>query len=185
MSFFTSFTKLVIVSVMAMSYFDLAAAEGQLRGTTAAATTTTSQRILSGSSWCPQFFPGSDTSCSLTGMYTGTCFYSSSAQAGERPNTDSQACSCNKDGTSKFVCESKPFPGGIPTQAPVVLPQPTPSTTKWCPSTVPKTGDECALPNGMTTGSCSFMQYAQGKTTRNVCSCTSDSKTFTCVETVS
>jgi len=73
------------------------------------------QQLLLTSTFCPEYNPGSNTACSLTGMYVGTCYYSSSAKnAAEAFNTDSQACSCNANKSGTFVCTSQPFPIGFP-----------------------------------------------------------------------
>merc|ERR1712157_635554 len=53
---------------------------------------------------CPAHFPGTGAECSLTGMWVGTCYWSSSAQAGEMPNSEGRECDCNTEGNSKFSC---------------------------------------------------------------------------------
>jgi len=68
------------------------------------------------SSFCPQFAPTSaNAECGLTGMWEGTCWYSSSAQANETPNTNSQACSCKN---AMINCTSEPYPKDIPATTP-------------------------------------------------------------------
>merc|ERR1719491_2769852 len=132
--------------------------------------------------FCPEYNPGSNTACSLTGMYVGTCYYSSSAKnAAEAINTDSQACSCNANKSGTFVCSSQSFPGGVPTSAPVPA-GPTPDPV-WCPSNTPNTNDVCTLPSGKSSGSCSFSSTtANGMTTTDNCSC--DGTKFTCISSI-
>merc|ERR1712086_1072503 len=135
------------------------------------------------SSFCPEYNPGSNTACSLTGMYVGTCYYSSSAKnAAEAINTDSQACSCNANKSGTFVCTSQPFPGVVPTMAPVPVSTPTTSDPSWCPSTTPNTNDGCTLPSGKTSGSCSFSSATVNGTTTANCSC--DGTKFTCISSI-
>lgn len=54
---------------------------------------------------CPQFVPADGSACNLTGMWVGTCYWSSTHQAGEMPNDTAVSCVCNHDGTSKFSCQ--------------------------------------------------------------------------------
>merc|ERR1719162_2022080 len=156
MNFNLQFSILAVMTIAALlPGCTLAAAEGsqtnrRLRGNN-------QQRVLA-STFCPEYNPGSNTACSLTGMYVGTCYYSSSAKnAAEAINTDSQACSCNANKSGTFVCTSQPFPGKVPTMAPVPAgPTPTTPDPVWCPINTPNTNDVCTLPPGKSSGSCSF-----------------------------
>jgi len=61
--------------------------------------------------FCPPYAPTSQTTCKLTGMWVGTCYYSSSAQENETPNTNSQTCLCQNGFIS---CSSQPYPTDVP-----------------------------------------------------------------------
>jgi len=135
--------------------------------------------------WCPEYFPGSEADCLLIIPYVGTCYYSSSAQGGDQPNTDSQACRCNESGDSKFSCESAQFPGGIPTTPPVAPPDPPPDN--WCPNYFPGTGTDCLLSSPYA-GNCYYSSNAQegeipnSDSQRCLCNGSGNSK-FVCVST--
>mmetsp|Transcript_52169 Transcript_52169/g.53149 ORF Transcript_52169/g.53149 Transcript_52169/m.53149 type:complete len:189 (-) Transcript_52169:3-569(-) len=141
--------------------------------------------LVDGTNFCPpKYVPNSGTTCSLTGMYVGTCYYSSSAKNDAEPtNTDSQACSCNENKSGKFACKSQPFPGGAPTNPPVPVPSPSPTPDPvWCPTDIPKTNDACKLPLGKTSGSCSFYSTTSNGMTTDNCSC--NGTTFTCISSM-
>jgi len=55
--------------------------------------------------FCPPYAPTSQTTCGLTGMWVGTCYYSSSAQENETPNNNSQTCLCQN---GLITCTSQP-----------------------------------------------------------------------------
>jgi len=61
--------------------------------------------------FCPPYAPTSQTTCGLTGMWVGKCYYSSSAQENEMPNNNSQICLC-KNGL--ISCSSQPYPTDVP-----------------------------------------------------------------------
>lgn len=139
--------------------------------------------------FCPQYSPKTNAECGLTGMWVGTCYYSSNAQENETPNNNSQACSC-KD--KMFTCSSQPYPNDVPSSpipAPTTQPpqqqQGSDDSDSWCPKEIPVTNGTCSLPTGKTNGSCMYYSTASGVTTENVCGCKADSLTYLCTETKS
>merc|ERR1712238_8982 len=107
MNFNLQFSILAVMTIAALLSGRTLAASSEESQTNRRLRGNNQQRVLA-STFCPAYNPGSNTACSLTGMYVGTCYYSSSAQnAAEAINTDSQACSCNANKSGTFVCSSQ------------------------------------------------------------------------------
>merc|ERR1712174_113264 len=135
-------------------------------------------------SWCPTYYPGDGASCALSGWNYGTCYWSSSAREGERPNYEGKACSCNDDGNSRFKCRDYDFPG---LSGPIVDQKPTiPEVPPKfeCPAHFPGNDTECPL-TGMWVGTCYWSSSAQEgempNTNGQECSCNADGTSrFSC-----
>jgi len=133
-------------------------------------------------SWCPSHFPGDNAACALSGMYVGTCYWSSSAQEGEMPNTDAKACSCNLSGTSRFSScrDLDSFPGAVATTPPATVED----QVLDCPQFYPGSDTACSL-TGMWVGTCFWSSSHQaGEYPNNnaqECSCNQDGTSkFSC-----